>query len=69
MKLDTKECLEALKNYKVINKLEEMAVKVLTVKAEDVWKIPGIMDLSHKQYDKLAMIIKKVRDDIGIEED
>lgn len=69
MKLDTKECLEALKSYKVTNKMEEMAVKVLSTKGEDVWKIPGIIQMSHNQLDELAMIIKEVRDNIGIEED
>lgn len=68
MKLESKECVEALINYHAKNKMEEMAVKVLTTKSEDVYLIPGIFEMPDKQMDKLAMVIKEIRNNIGIED-
>jgi hypothetical protein len=69
MKLDSKECREALKRYKVENNMEELAIAVLLAKDEDVVDIPGILDLQDTQIDELARVIKCIRDIIGIEEE
>jgi len=68
MKLESKECKEALKKYPVKNDLEKLAVEVLTVEDYEVTNIPGIQNMSDKQIDELADIIKEIRSNVGIEE-
>lgn len=68
MKLGSKECNKALANYKIENELEDLAVRVLTSKDEDVINIPGLEDLDGTQLDELANVISTIRDDLRIEE-
>jgi hypothetical protein len=68
MKLDSNECKGALRTYKVENDTEELAVKVLLARDEDVVDISGILDMGNKQIDELAEAIRKIRNDIGIED-
>lgn len=68
MKLDSKECKEALNNYKVTNDIEKMAIKVLIVKEEDVVKIPGLLNMSDEQMHELARVIREIRSNIGIKD-
>jgi hypothetical protein len=68
MKLDSKECREALETYQAKSKMEKLAVKVLLTADEDVANIPGITDLNSTEIDLLTGEIVKIRKHIGIEE-
>ena len=68
MKLGSKECNKALANYKIENELDDLAVRVLTSKDEDVVNIPGLEDLNNTQIDALANVIRTIRVNLRIEE-
>ena len=69
MKLDSSECKQVLRTYKVENDMEELAIKVLLANAEDVVDIPGIEDMYDKQIDELAKVIGHIRNKLGIKEE
>lgn len=66
MNLESEECREALKKYEVTTSLEELAIKVLLAKDEEVVDIPGITEMDDIQIDFLAGTIRVIRKIIGI---
>jgi PHP family Zn ribbon phosphoesterase len=68
MKLDSDECQKLLKEYSVNTDMEKLAVKVLTTKDEDVYKIPELENLdTQDEWDELSDVIGKIRKDIGLD--
>ena len=65
MNIESKECIEALKVYKTKNKLEELAVKLFTVKEEEFDDL--LRDLSDEQFEELFLMVIEIRTNIGIE--
>jgi hypothetical protein len=68
MELESEECRTKLKEYEVKNETEELAIKVLLAKEEEVVNIPGITDMEDDEIDELAIVIGNIRDEIGIKD-
>lgn len=69
MRLDTEECNNALNEYVVGDVWEWLAVKVLETVDEEVVNIPGLMELSDAELDKLAYNVLRIRMELGIEDE
>ena len=68
MKLQSIEGIEALNNYEVKNEIEKMAINVLTRVALDandgIYETPKV---SREEIQDLAVVVKRIMDEIGIE--
>ena len=74
MKINSKECNERLKEFVPKDKLEELAIELLLVRDDDE---DGFANMTYKildavsdaELDDLQYVIKRIRDEIGIEDD
>jgi hypothetical protein len=69
MKLDSKECTEALLNYEVKNDDEKLAVKILLTRDEDVGNMPELINMDADELFKLTAVVLRIRIDLGVEEE
>lgn len=73
MKINSKECIEALKNYKTSNRSEELMIELLLVKEDDdegfVMMTEKICnELETDDIDKLGELVTKIRKELEIDD-
>lgn len=73
MKLNSKECDEALRKYATTNRKEELMVELLLVREDDNEELANMTykicdTLTSEEIDDLVNVVSKIRDELGIED-